>query len=102
VVSILKAGSHFIVWFIVDDASRLANVYSVYTTGLSELGAFAQAVDHTRWSSIGINRNIISLERLVHMYLSKPLKKGLATTATWDIGFLTSEAKICISLEEKS
>ncbi len=74
----------------------------MYTAGLSELGAFAQAVDDNRWSSIGINRKIISLERLVHMYLSKPLKKGLATTTTWDIGFLTSEAKLCICEEEKS
>ena len=96
-VLILKVGSHFIIWLIVDDASRLASIYSVYTTGLSELGAFAQAVDHDRWSSVGINRKIISLEKLVNMYLPKPIKKGLATTITWDVGFLTSEAKLCIA-----
>ena len=94
-VLILKVGSHFIVWLTVDDANRLASVYSVHTAGLLELGAFAQAVDHDRWSSVGINRKMISLEKLVNMYLPKPIKKGLAITTTWDIGFLTSEAKLC-------
>lgn len=92
---ILKVGFQLIVLLIVDDSNRLASVCSVYTAGLLELGAFAQAVDHDRWSSVGIHRKLISLAKLVNMYLPKPIKKGLATTTTWDIGFLTSEAKLC-------
>ena len=66
------------------------------SVGLSELGAFAQAVDHNRWASVGINRKIISLEKLVRMYLSKPIKKGLATETPWDKSYLSFVAKICI------
>jgi hypothetical protein len=68
----------------------------VNTVGLSELGAFAQAVDHERWSSIGINRKLISLEKLVSMYLTKPLKKGVATSLNWEEEHLSAVAKQCI------
>lgn len=68
---------------------------SVIPSGLLELGHFAQIVDRRRWSSVGINRTIISLEKLAMMYLPKPIKKGLGGATPWDHSYLTANAKLC-------
>lgn len=65
------------------------------TLGIVELGTFAQAVDGKRWLALGINRKLIGLEKLVHMYLEKPLKKGLGASMNWTKRNLSPAAKAC-------
>jgi hypothetical protein len=67
----------------------------VNTLGIVELGAFAMAVDAQRWQALGINRKLIGLEKLVHMYLEKPLKKGLGGSMNWTKRNLSVAAKAC-------
>ena len=72
--------------------------FSLIPRGLLELGELAQAVHKTRWSSVGITRKIIALEKLAQMYLPKPLKKGMGAFSPWEHSYLTSKAKLCTSI----
>lgn len=78
----------------VDDASRLANVYGVYPAGLLELGRYANALDAMSWSRLGVRRSIISLENLAGMYLKQPLQKDQAVT-DWGKSDLSYLQKLC-------
>jgi hypothetical protein len=47
---------------------------------------------------MGITRKIISLEKLVNMYLSKPIKKDHQVRSTnWEKTFLSAYEKLCMS-----
>lgn len=92
-----KEYEHLKPWLIIDDASRLVTCFSVIPKGLVELGEFAQSVDQNRWSSVGISRKVIALEKLAQMYLPKPLKKGMGAFSAWDHSYLTAAAKLCMS-----
>jgi len=79
------------------DCTRLRNTWKVNCVSVVELGTFAQAVDHERWAALGITRKLIGLERLVHMYLDKPLLKGLGASMNWTKRNLSVAAKACTS-----
>jgi hypothetical protein len=80
---------------VVADTTRLRRCWEVNTLGIVELGTFAMAVDAPRWHALGINRKLIGLEKLVHMYLKKPLKKGLGGSMNWTKRNLSVAAKAC-------
>jgi len=90
----IRSSRHARLSLTVDDAARLAMVYSVLPAGLLELGRMAQAVDGPRLANLGFKRSVISLERLAQTYLGKPIKKDLGIS-DWDQPYLSYPQKIC-------
>lgn len=65
-----------------DDGEKLYRDFGIRAKGLVELGAFAIKADD-KFSSI-YNREIVSLAKMVAMYLGRTLLKGKVRTSNWE------------------
>ncbi|KAF8557464.1 ribonuclease H-like protein [Imleria badia] len=74
---VVKTGAN-----ILNDGEKLFRDFGIRARGLVELGAFATKADDT-FSTI-YNREIVSLAKMVAMYLGKTLLKGKVRTSNWE------------------
>ncbi|KIJ59879.1 hypothetical protein HYDPIDRAFT_43722 [Hydnomerulius pinastri MD-312] len=75
--SIVKTGAN-----ILNDGEKLYRDFGIRARGLVELGALAGKADENFRSVY--NREIVSLAKMVAMYLGKTLLKGSVRTANWE------------------
>ncbi|KAF8452421.1 ribonuclease H-like domain-containing protein [Boletus edulis BED1] len=75
--NIVKTGAN-----ILNDGEKLFRDFGIQARGLVELGVFAAKADDT-FSSV-YNREIVSLAKMVAMYLGKTLLKGKVRTSNWE------------------
>ncbi|KAH0831103.1 ribonuclease H-like protein [Lanmaoa asiatica] len=74
---IVKTGAN-----ILNDGEKLLRDFGIRAKGLVELGAFATKAD-VKFSSV-YNREIVSLAKMVAMYLGRTLLKGKVRTSNWE------------------
>lgn len=65
-----------------DDGDKLYRDFGIRAQGLVELGALAMKADD-KFKSV-YNREIVSLAKMVAMYLGKTLSKGSVRTSNWE------------------
>ncbi|KIJ05572.1 hypothetical protein PAXINDRAFT_93282 [Paxillus involutus ATCC 200175] len=80
--SILKTGAN-----ILNDGEKLYRDFGIRAQGLVELGALATRADN-KFASM-YNREIVSLSKMVAMYLGKTLLKGKVRTSNWEADLST-------------
>ncbi|KAF9224733.1 ribonuclease H-like protein [Gyrodon lividus] len=75
--SLIKTGAN-----ILNDGEKLYRDFGIRARGLVELGALASRADD-KFASM-YNREIVSLSKMVAMYLGKTLLKGKVRTSNWE------------------
>ncbi|KAF9242290.1 ribonuclease H-like protein, partial [Melanogaster broomeanus] len=75
--TIVKTGAN-----ILNDGEKLYRDFGIHARGLVELGALATRADD-RFALV-YNREIVSLSKMVAMYLGKTLLKGKERTSNWE------------------
>ncbi|KAH7925341.1 ribonuclease H-like protein [Leucogyrophana mollusca] len=75
--SIVKTGAN-----IMNDGEKLFRDFGIRARNLVELGSLARQADD-KFTTV-YNRNIVSLAKMVSMYLGKTLAKGKERTANWE------------------
>lgn len=76
-----------------DDAMKLYRDFGILSRRCAELGAMAHQADENFKKSY--KRNIVSLQKIVDMYLSKHLAKPPVRTSNWEASPLTREQVEC-------
>ncbi|KIK96913.1 hypothetical protein PAXRUDRAFT_825475 [Paxillus rubicundulus Ve08.2h10] len=74
---ILKTGAN-----ILNDGEKLYRDFGICAQGLVELGALARRADN-KFTAV-YNREIVSLSKMVAMYLGRSLLKGKVRTSNWE------------------
>lgn len=76
-----------------DDGEKLFRDFGILPGNLVELGAFAARADPA--FKLVYRRSIVSLARMVEMYMHKALDKGKVRTGNWENVPLTQEQITC-------
>ncbi|EGO26669.1 hypothetical protein SERLADRAFT_436475 [Serpula lacrymans var. lacrymans S7.9] len=99
--SVVKTGAN-----ILNDGEKLFRDFGIHARNLVELGSLARQAD-PRFVTV-YNRQIVSLAKMVAMYLHKTLKKGKERTANWEgvlnskmIEYAASDAHCALMVHER-